>query len=142
AILAHLDGVDQAAAAVARARHAHLSAWQSDPDSYGRAAACAAYRQCEQEVVAQLTSLLAERLEQGGGGDGERLFAGEPGSALLRRAEHYYTVAYHGGTRSRNLRGEHMHATLRRLIDADGGAPGACRRVIVWGSNCEVGDAR
>lgn len=133
-VLAYLDKVDPAAAAVARERYGCLTPWQNDPATYGRAVLRANYNACEDEVVKQCRDLLERSLLQE---DGELLDA-QQSARLIASAEKYYRVMYYGGVQTWNLRDRHMFETLEQLLNAAGPAA----KAIVWAHNSHIGDAR
>jgi protein-L-isoaspartate(D-aspartate) O-methyltransferase len=136
AVIAYLDDVDPAAARVARERYGCLTPWQSDPAAYGRAAATALYRLCEDEVVAMLQDLLARRLDYVQR-DGERYLDAVQNARLVAGAEQYYRTIYRGGHHSWNTRDRHMVETLQVLLAWHGDHA----KAVVWAHNSHVGDA-
>jgi erythromycin esterase-like protein len=138
AVLAYLDDVDPAAAALARARYGCLSAWQDDPAAYGHAAVTGRLDGCAGEVAAMLGDLLQRRLElEEREQDGVRAFDAIQNARLVSNAEQYYRVMYQGSTASWNLRDRHMFATLEALLEHRG--EGA--RAVVWAHNSHLGNA-
>jgi protein-L-isoaspartate(D-aspartate) O-methyltransferase len=136
AVLGYLDGVDPAAAALARERYGCLTPWQRDPATYGRLAVTGRYRSCEESAVQMLTDLLARRLDYVAR-DGERFFDAEQNARLVADAERYYRRMYYGSVESWNLRDTHMFNTLQGLLDFHGPE---CR-AVVWEHNSHIGDA-
>jgi erythromycin esterase-like protein len=57
---------------------------------------------------------------------------------LVKNAEAYYRVMYHGAAESWNLRDTHMFETLCNLLDAHG----PHSKAVVWAHNSHIGDAR
>jgi erythromycin esterase-like protein len=137
AVIGYLDRVDPEAAAVARERYGCLTPWSKDPAVYGRAVLSGRYRDCEDDVVAQLTDLLKKRLDYAAH-DGDRFLDAAQNARLVASAEQYYRVMYQGAADSWNLRDGHMFETLEHLLDA--GGPDA--KAIVWAHNSHIGDAR
>jgi protein-L-isoaspartate(D-aspartate) O-methyltransferase len=133
-VLAYLDKMDPAAAAVARERYGCLTPWQNDPATYGRAVLRANYNACEDEVVKQCRDMLERSLSHE---DGELLDA-QQSARLIASAEKYYRVMYYGGVQTWNLRDRHMFETLEQLLNAAGPAA----KAIVWAHNSHIGDAR
>ena len=136
-VLDFLDAVDPEAASVARQRYACLTPWESDPHAYGSAAITGRYRVCEEEAVAMLRDILANRLaysEQ----DGDRFLDASRNATLVAAAERYYRTMYYGGDASWNLRDRHMFDTLVSLLESRGPAS----KVVVWEHNSHLGDAR
>jgi protein-L-isoaspartate(D-aspartate) O-methyltransferase len=136
AVLAYLEGVDPAAARIARERYGCLTPWESDPATYGRAVLSAGYRRCEPQVVAMLRDLLERQLDYAVR-DGERYLDAVQNARLVANAERYYRIMYYGSAESWNLRDRHMFETLESLLAFHG--PSA--RAVVWEHNSHVGDA-
>jgi erythromycin esterase-like protein len=135
AVLRYIDRVDPEEAKRARERYGCLTPWQQDPAEYG-AAALRGRADCEQEVVAELQSLLQHRLdyEKKSGGD---FFDAVQNARIVRAAEEYYRLMYHGSVASWNLRDRHMFETLQHVMEARGRAA----RAIVWAHNSHIGNA-
>jgi len=136
AVIDYLDDVDPAAARLARERYGCLVPWSSDPAAYGRLAITEGYARCEAPVVQMLRELLGKRLEYIGE-DGEEWFDAAANARLVKNAEAYYRVMYHGAAESWNLRDTHMFETLCQLLDAKG--PDS--KAIVWAHNSHIGNA-
>jgi protein-L-isoaspartate(D-aspartate) O-methyltransferase len=143
-VLDYLDGVDTAAARVARARYGLLTPWQQNPAAYGRAVLLGKYESSESAVLRTLQELLARRLEyvgegaaRHGGERGERFFDATQNARLVADAEAYYRAMYYGDDRSWNLRDRHMFTTLEALLTHYGPAA----KGIVWEHNSHIGDA-
>ena len=137
AVLDYLDEVDPEAARIARERYGCLTPWQRDPATYGRAVLSQSYRDCEDEVVAQLRDLLERRLDYEAQ-DGASFLDAAQNARLVRSAERYYRIMYYGGAESWNLRDTHMFETLEHLLDAGG----SDAKAVVWAHNSHIGDAR
>ncbi len=137
AVLAYLDEHDPEAARIARERYGCLTPWQSDPATYGRAVLSQGYRDCEKAVIDQLRDLLDKRLRYEAQDEAAFLDMAQ-NARLVRSAERYYRVMYHGGADSWNLRDTHMFETLEHLLQAKG--PDA--KAVVWAHNSHIGDAR
>lgn len=136
AVLAYLDEVDPATAAVARERYGCLIPWRGDPAGYGRRAVTGQYRSCESPVVEMLKDLLARRLELARA-DGERFFDAAQNARLVANAEQYYRHMYYGSVVSWNLRDTHMFETLVALLEFYGPES----KAVVWAHNSHIGDA-
>jgi erythromycin esterase-like protein len=132
AVLAYLDKVDPAAAKTARHRYGCLTPWQHHPQQYGHRALMGA-KTCEDEVAAQLTALLSKRMAYR---NGEAYFDAEQNARIVRAAEEYYRIMYHGSTESWNLRDRHMFDTLQALLRR---RPQA--KAVVWAHNSHIGNA-
>jgi len=137
AVLAYLDRVDEAAATVARARYACLSAWSHDPVSYGRAALTRGFSECEKPVSQILIDLLKQQLDYTAQ-DGDQFFDAAQNARLVANAERYYRVMYYGSHLSWNLRDQHMFQTLAQILDH----AGPDKKAVVWAHNSHIGDAR
>jgi erythromycin esterase-like protein len=140
AVLAYLDRVDPAAAGKARARYGCLTPWQHDPVLYGRAVVYGQHDSCEDQVVAQLGELLADRLDYLKD-DGEAYFDAAQNARIIRAAERYYRVMYQGSAESWNLRDRHMFDTLQSLLAHQGAPQGAKAKAVVWAHNSHIGNA-
>lgn len=136
AVLGYLEKVDAHAAQIARERYGCLTPWQSDPITYGRAAASSRFNQCEEQVVTMLSDLLDKRLEYSLR-DGEHFLDAIQNARLVKNAERYYRSMYEGYSDSWNLRDSHMFDTLQALFDHRGERS----KAVVWAHNSHLGDA-
>ncbi len=136
AVIDYLDDVDPDAARLARERYGCLQPWSRDPALYGRLAMSEGYARCEQPVVAMLRQLHANRMEYAAQ-DGEEWLDAAANARLVRNAEQYYRVMYHGAAESWNLRDTHMFETLCQLLDAKG----RDAKAVVWAHNSHIGNA-
>jgi erythromycin esterase-like protein len=138
AVLNYLDKHCPEEAGEARRRYSCLTPWQDEPQLYGRQALQGGMAHCEAAVMAQLGSLLAQRMDliRGGGGNGEAYFDAEQNARIVRAAEQYYRLMYRGSVESWNLRDRHMFETLQALMAHTKDA-----RAVVWAHNSHVGDA-
>jgi protein-L-isoaspartate(D-aspartate) O-methyltransferase len=136
AVIDYLDDVDPEAASVARERYGCLQPYAKNPQGYGRMAITRGYAQCEQPVVQMLRELLQKRMEYVGG-DGDEYLDAAANARLVKNAEAYYRVMYHGAAESWNLRDTHMFETLCQLLEAKG--PQA--KAVVWAHNSHIGNA-
>jgi erythromycin esterase-like protein len=134
AVLRYLDRADPEEARSARERYGCLTPWQHDPAEYG-AAALRGRADCEQQVVAELQSLLNRRLEREASDAG--FFDAVQNARIVRAAEEYYRLMYYSSTASWNLRDRHMFETLQHVLDARGDEA----RAIVWAHNSHIGNA-
>ena len=135
AVLNYLDRVDPEAARRARWRYGCLTPWQRDPAHYGHRALMGADT-CESDVVAQLHELLVNRLAYIKK-DGEDFFDAAQNARIVRAAEEYYRIMYHGSAESWNLRDRHMFNTLQSLISRRG----TDAKAVVWAHNSHIGNA-
>jgi protein-L-isoaspartate(D-aspartate) O-methyltransferase len=136
-VLDYLDGVDPAAARVARARYGTLTPWQRDPAAYGQAVLVGKYSSSEAAVVATLQDMLSRRLAYAQK-DGERFFDAAQNARVVSNGERYYRAMYYGSAASWNLRDTHMFDTLLDLLAFHG--PDS--RGIVWEHNSHLGNAK
>lgn len=134
AVLDYLQRVDPEAARQARQRYSCLTPWQQEPSAYGHHAVMGG-ETCEKEVCAQMMALLTRRLEYAAQ-DGEPFFDAAQNARIVRAAEQYYRIMYHGSRDSWNLRDRHMFDTLQRLMEH---RPRA--KAVVWAHNSHVGNA-
>lgn len=134
AVLDYLDRVDVDAACLARHRYGCLTPWQDEPAQYGRFA-LEGGKTCEQAVTQQLIALLKKRLTYAAM-DGEHFFSAAQNARIVRTAEQYYRIMYHGSRESWNLRDRHMFETLQSLLMRRHGG-----KAVVWAHNSHVGNA-
>lgn len=134
AVLAYLDRTNPTAARAARQRYSCLTPWQETPAEYGYHALQGGDT-CEREVRDQLVDLLKRRLDHEIE-DGTLFFDAVQNARIVRSAEQYYRIMYHGSRESWNLRDRHMFDTLHRLLE---NRPKA--KAIVWAHNSHVGNA-
>ena len=135
-VLSYLDQLDPRQAQQARQRYGCLTPWQDEPTQYGYYVEHGKLGSCEDAVVAQLNSLLGERLSAFARDD-EAFFDAAQNARVVRAAEQYYRVMYRGSTASWNLRDRHMFDTLQRLLKHRG--PTA--KAVVWAHNSHIGNA-
>jgi erythromycin esterase-like protein len=135
-VLTYLDRVDPEAAKTARKRYGCLSPWQSEPAWYGRAVLHGEHDPCEDAVVAQLSEILAKRLQYSRK-DGEDYLDAAQNARIVLAAEQYYRIMYRGSTESWNLRDRHMFSTLQHVMEARGSGA----KAIVWAHNSHIGNA-
>jgi erythromycin esterase-like protein len=136
AVLAYLDTANPEAAAHARARYSCLTPWQDEPAHYGRAVTISGMKACEDGAVAQLRTLLDQRIESFAH-SGEAWFDAFQNARIVRAAERYYRAMYRSSTESWNLRDRHMFETLQALLAHRG--PGC--KAVVWAHNSHIGNA-
>ena len=136
AVIDYLEGVDPKMAKIARARYGCLTPWQDAPQRYGREALHSGYARCEEGVVAMLREM-CEREISYATEDSESFLDATQNARLVRDAERYYRIMYHGSAESWNLRDRHMFETLCQILDAKG--PQA--KAVVWAHNSHIGDA-
>jgi protein-L-isoaspartate(D-aspartate) O-methyltransferase len=136
AVIDYLDDVDPEAAKVARSRYGCLTPWTGNPAAYGRLAITEGFARCEAPVVQMLRELFRKRSEYVAE-DGEEWLDAAANARLVKNAEAYYRVMYHGAAESWNLRDTHMFETLSQLLDAKGPES----KAIVWAHNSHIGNA-
>jgi erythromycin esterase-like protein len=69
--------------------------------------------------------------------DGASFLDAAQNARLVKSAERYYRVMYHGAAESWNLRDTHMFDTLEQLL----AAKGASAKAVVWAHNSHIGNA-
>lgn len=142
-VIDHLDRVNPAAAARARARYACLDRFESQPQAYGYAVEVGAHESCEEYVIQQLLEMLSRSLVHRGvtPPDPDETFHAQQCARLVMGAEAYYRAIYRGPAASWNLRDQHMYSTLEALV-AHLRERGGTGKVVVWAHNSHLGDAR
>ncbi len=136
AVLDFLDEQDPELARLASKRYGCLEPWAENPAAYGRHSLMEGYAHCEVGVVEMLRALLEHHVDCLGPECDEWLDA-QSNARLVKNAEAYYRVMYHGAADSWNLRDTHMFETLCRLLEAKG--PDS--KAIVWAHNSHIGNA-
>jgi erythromycin esterase-like protein len=136
AVIDYLERVDSEMAKIARRRYGCLTPWQDAPQTYGREALHSGYARCEEGVVAMLREM-CEREMSYAAEDEESFLDATQNARLVRDAERYYRIMYHGSAESWNLRDRHMFETLCQILEAKG--PQA--KAVVWAHNSHIGDA-
>ena len=135
-VLSYLDINDPDMAREARRRYGCLTPWQDEPALYGHFVERDGVSPCEEAVVAQLHSLLGDRLE-GCASAEEALFNATQNARVVLAAEQYYRAMYRGTQASWNLRDKHMFDTLQLLL----AHRGLNAKAIVWAHNSHIGNA-
>jgi erythromycin esterase-like protein len=136
AVIDFLEEEDPEAAKVAKKRYGCLEPWSDDPAAYGRMALFEGYARCEVPVMEMLRELMQRNFDCLSEECDEWLDAAA-NARLVKNAEAYYRVMYHGAAESWNLRDTHMFETLLQLLEAKG--PGS--KAIVWAHNSHIGNA-
>ena len=136
AVIDFLEREDPELARVAHRRYGCLDPWAEQPQLYGRNALIEGYARCEVGVVQMLKDLLQKQIDCFAPECDEWLDAAA-NARLVKDAEAYYRVMYHGSAESWNLRDTHMFDTLNMIFDAKGEAS----KAIVWAHNSHIGNA-
>ena len=136
AVIDFLDREDPEAAKLARRRYGCLEPWADNPARYGANALYEGYGRCEDAVMAMLGELMQRNFDCLSEECDEWLDAAA-NARLVKNAEAYYRVMYHGAAESWNLRDTHMFETLLQLLDAKGPAS----KAVVWAHNSHIGNA-
>lgn len=135
AVIDFLEREDPELARLAHRRYGCLDPWAEEPQLYGRNALIEGYARCEVGVVQMLKDLLARQIDCFAEECEEWLDAAA-NARLVKDAEAYYRVMYHGAAESWNLRDTHMFETLGMILDAKPDS-----RAIVWAHNSHIGNA-
>ena len=136
AVIDYLDDVDPEAARVARKRYGCLEPYSRNPQVYGAISLSEGHARCEAGVLQMLRELMARRFDYAAD-DGAEWLDAAANARLVKNAEAYYRVMYHGAAESWNLRDTHMFETLCQLLEAKG--PDA--KAVVWAHNSHIGNA-
>jgi erythromycin esterase-like protein len=136
AVIDFLEQQDPEAAKLARKRYGCLEPWAEEPARYGAVALSEGYARCEVGVLQMLSDLMQRRFDCLSEECDEWLDAAA-NARLVKNAEAYYRVMYHGSAESWNLRDTHMFETLCQLLDAKG--PDS--KALVWAHNSHIGNA-
>jgi erythromycin esterase-like protein len=136
AVIDFLEGEDPELARLAHLRYGCLEPWAERPEVYGRHSLLEGYARCEVGVIQMLKDLLQRQIDCFGPECDEWLDAAA-NARLVKDAEAYYRVMYHGSAESWNLRDTHMFDTLNMILDAKG--PSA--KAVVWAHNSHIGNA-
>ena len=135
AVIDFLEENDPELARLAHRRYGCLEPWADDPALYGRHALIEGYARCEVGVIQMLKDLLQKQLDCYSPECDEWLDAAA-NARLVKDAEAYYRVMYHGSAESWNLRDTHMFETLNMILDAKPDS-----KAIIWAHNSHIGNA-
>ena len=135
AVIDFLDKEDPDLARLAHRRYGCLEPWVEEPQLYGRNALLEGYARCEVGVIQMLKDLLQKQIDCFAPECDEWLDAAA-NARLVKDAEAYYRVMYHGSAESWNLRDTHMFETLNMILDAKPDS-----KAIVWAHNSHIGNA-
>jgi erythromycin esterase-like protein len=136
AVIAFLGEQDPELARLASRRYGCLDPWAENPAGYGRHSLVEGYARCEVGVIEMLKDLLQRDIDCFADECDEWLDA-QANARLVRDAEAYYRVMFHGSAESWNLRDTHMSETLNMILEAKG--PDS--KAIVWAHNSHIGNA-
>jgi len=136
AVIDFLEQQDPELARAAHRRYGCLEPWAENPQLYGRHSLVEGYARCEVGVIQMLKDLLQKQVDCLSEECDEWLDA-QANARLVKNAEAYYRVMYHGSAESWNLRDTHMFETLNMILDAKGPSS----RAIVWAHNSHIGNA-
>jgi erythromycin esterase-like protein len=136
AVIDFLEEEDPELARLAHKRYGCLEPWAEQPQLYGRMALLEGYARCEVGAVEMLKDLLQKQVDCFGPECDEWLDAAA-NAQLVKDAEAYYRVMFHGSAESWNLRDTHMFETLNMILDAKG----QNAKAIVWAHNSHIGNA-
>ena len=136
AVIDFLEREDPELARLAHLRYGCLEPWADNPALYGRHSLLEGYGRCEVGVIQMLKGLLRKQIDCFAEECDEWLDA-RANARLVKDAEAYYRVMYHGSAESWNLRDTHMFDTLNMILDAKG--PDS--KAIVWAHNSHIGNA-
>jgi erythromycin esterase-like protein len=135
AVIDFLEQQDPDLARLAHRRYGCLEPWAEEPQLYGRNALLEGYARCEVGVIQMLKDLLQKQVDCFAPECDEWLDAAA-NAKLVKDAEAYYRVMYHGSADSWNLRDTHMFETLNMILDAKPNS-----KAIVWAHNSHIGNA-
>jgi erythromycin esterase-like protein len=135
AVIDFLEREDPELARLAHRRYGCLEPWAEEPQLYGRNALIEGFARCEVGVVQMLKDLLQNQLDCYSSDCDEWLDAAA-NARLVKDAEAYYRVMYHGSAESWNLRDRHMFDALNMILDAKPDS-----KAIVWAHNSHIGNA-
>ncbi len=136
AVIDFLEEQDPELARLASRRYGCLEPWADNPAAYGKHSLLEGYARCEVGVIQMMRDLSQKHFDCLSEECDEWLDAAA-NARLVKNAEAYYRVMYHGSAESWNLRDTHMFETLTTLLDAKG--PGA--KAVVWAHNSHIGNA-
>ena len=139
AVVAYLARVDQAAAERARREYGCFARYRRDTHAYG-AAARRAVRSCQDEasaVVAEVARIPRPETPA----EAELHFAAVRSAASVAAGEEYFRTVY-AGSSAWNVRDQHMARNVEEIAEHVARQSGRPGKVVVWGHNSHVGDAR
>ena len=137
AVIGFLDKKDPELGRLAHVRYGCLEPWADNPQIYGRHSLIEDYARCEVGVIQMLEDLLKRQVDCFGE-ECEDWLDASANAQLVKDAEAYYRIIYHGSVQSWNLRDSHMFDTLTMIMQAKGPSS----KAIVWAHNSHIGDAK
>lgn len=139
AVVAYLQGVDPAAARLAKGRYRCFARFEREPQLYGWELRRRSIPSCRRRVERQLADM-QRRLETAAasGRPDDALFNAWLDARLVKNGEAYYRALYGSNVSSWNLRERHMAETIELLLARWG--EGA--KAVVLAHNIHQGDAR
>lgn len=148
-VLGYLEEIDPEAAERARARYASFEQFASDTSGYRHPAGLGLTPSCEHEVTAQLLEMHQEMRQLAACrswadelADEELSFQVEQNARLVQSVEDYYRALLKQPAMGWNLRARHMADTLAAIVQHLDRRLGRPCKVVVWGHNVHLGDAR
>lgn len=144
AVISYLSKMDPEAAQRARRRYACFDHFGINPQNYAYGTTYGGYEACEHVVILQLLELrgkAADYLQHDGRLAADEYFYAEQNAKLVKNAEEYYRLMFHGDVSSWNLRDRHMVETLEAL-DKHLSTLNGKAKIVVWAHNSHIGDAR
>jgi erythromycin esterase-like protein len=136
AVIDFLEREDPELARQAHRRYGCLEPWADNPARYGAIALSEGFARCEVGVLQMLRDL-SRRNSNCLTEECDEWLDAAANARLVKDAEEYYRVMYHGSAESWNLRDTHMFDTLNMIMDAKG--PNS--KAIVWAHNSHIGNA-
>jgi erythromycin esterase-like protein len=143
-IVHFLDWTDPATAAKARAQFGCVDRFGRDPQNYGLLAGAGINDGCRASLIQFLAGQRqaeAEKLGRLGGVRQDRSLFNARKDMLARHALDYYRNLFRSYTSSWNLRARHLLESLVEIIAHLRALYGEAK-VVVWGHNSDIGDAR
>jgi erythromycin esterase-like protein len=135
AVIDFLEREDPELARLAHRRYGCLEPWAEEPQLYGRNALLEGYARCEVGALQMLKDLLKKQIDCYSEECDEWLDAAA-NARLVKDAEAYYRIMYHGSAESWNVRDTHMFETLNMILNAKPNS-----KSIVWAHNSHIGNA-
>lgn len=131
AVVRHVARRSIVEAAETRQRYRCFDDYRSEPSLYGREADAGRAPSCAEGAAAQVAALEAAIID-------EDDFAAWQSARVVADGESYYRALYREERLSWNARERHMAGTIVQVLQR----MGPRGKVVVWGHNLHVGDAR